>query len=243
VGEIALRVNLATAQALVHRARTVRIALSGQAHAVVRQARLRGLLCQVRPGATEADAMLELSGPLALFRHTLVYGRALASVLPLLAWCTRFRLEAGCVLDGEERALTLRTGDPIFPSAPPRRYDSKVESRFARDFARAAPGWEVIREPRPVAAGEGLIFPDFALVPRGRPDQAWLLEIVGYWTPEYLARKVAALRAAQLDRLVLCVDSDRLCAGEAADLPASARVVPYRRRIDPAAVLAAIEER
>src|SRR5262249_26401980 len=50
--ELALRANLALAQGFLARAASVRIDLDGNARAVVRQARLRGLLCVVRRAAT-----------------------------------------------------------------------------------------------------------------------------------------------------------------------------------------------
>jgi predicted nuclease of restriction endonuclease-like RecB superfamily len=71
----------------------------------------------------------------------------------------------------------------------PRRYDSLLEERFAREFRRLAPAWDVIREPEPIAAAGTLIFPDFAVQRRSDPTRRWLLEIVGFfWTPDYVKR-------------------------------------------------------
>lgn len=190
------------------------------------------------PNQAQHRTGLELSGPYALFRRTLVYGRALSEILPALMWCDRFRLEAKCILDGREMILQLGSGDPIFPAAPPRRYDSKLEERFARDFRRLAPDWDVVREPEAVRAGETLIFPDFAL--RHRADgRRWLVEIIGFWTPEYLERKLTSLRAAKLSNLILCVDESRSCGDEL--MPCSSRLVRFHRWVDAAAVLRAIE--
>ena len=87
------------------------------------------------------------------------------------------------MLEGQRLALELRPGDPIFPAVEPRRYDSRLEERFARDFRRLAPEWDVVREPEPVPVGSTLIFPDFALQHRTDAARRWLLEIVGFWTP------------------------------------------------------------
>jgi hypothetical protein len=84
-----------------------------------------------------------------------------------------------------------------------------------------------------------LIFPDFELAHRHNPEHRWLLEIVGYWTSEYLNEKLRRLRAARLDRLILCIDEKRCCRGE--DLPEDARMVRYRNRIDPREVLKIID--
>lgn len=247
-GEVALRANLLMVQKLLRRSFLVNVRLEGHARAIVRHAKWRGLICTVQPQAAfdpheagahaESGAVLSISGPFSLFARTLVYGRALGELVPHLAWCTRYRLEARVELGGAVRRITVGTGDPIWPAHAPRAFDSRLEERFARDFRKAAPGFDVIREPEPVRADGTLIFPDFALVPRDRPSESWLLEIVGYWTRTYLARKLAKLRSAGLDRLILCVDEQRNCGST--ELPPGATVIRYHRRIDPAAVLRAM---
>ncbi|HET9555163.1 MAG TPA: DUF790 family protein [Anaeromyxobacteraceae bacterium] len=241
-GELALRANSLLAQAVLERALRVELEVAGNARAVVRQAALRGLICAVAPARAGVGlgegVRLSVSGPFALFRRTLLYGRALGSLLPVLAWTRRFRLTAHAELRGRVYAVTLATGDPIFPSAEPRRFDSQVEERFARDFGRAAPAWELVREPAPVEAGGHLVFPDFAVHRRDEPGRRWLVEIVGFWTPEYLATKLARLREARIENLVLCIDEARNV-GEG-DLPEGARVVRYRRRVEVGRVLEVI---
>ena len=237
-GELALRTNLAIAQAFLFRSMEVVIEMEGNARAVVRHAKLRGLICTIIPRDGTRQALLDISGPYALFRRTLLYGRALGELLPLLVWCRQFRLRAACFVRRRRLTLQLGSGDPIFPGSEPRPYDSKLEERFASDFRRIAPDWDVIREPEPVQAGNVLLFPDFALQHRS-DGRRWLLEVVGFWTPEYVARKLALLRTAGLPNLILCIDETRNCA--AAELPPSSRVVPFRRRIDATTVLSAIE--
>jgi predicted nuclease of restriction endonuclease-like RecB superfamily len=187
--------------------------------------------------------VLDISGPFALFRHTELYGSALAALVPRVAWCHHFELRARCALGrGTDLAtLVVRSGDPIRVGRELARYDSGVERRFAADFARAASDWDLVREPRPVEAGSSLVFPDFELIHRRDPERRWLLEIAGFWTPEYLRAKLRRLRAARVDRIILCIDQNRCCSAE--QLPVHARVIRYRRRVDPQAVLAIIEPR
>jgi len=239
-GELALRANLLLAQALVARASQVEITLEGNARAVIRHASLRGLICTVTAGPAADGARVAVSGPFALFRRTLLYGRALASLLPTLAWTRRFHLDAECLFRSRGVTVALASGDPIFPSSEPRPFDSQVEERFARDFGRAAPGWAIVREPEPIQAGGHLVFPDFAIHPRAEPERRWLIEIVGFWTAEYLAGKLGRLRQARIANLVLCIDAERNVGPE--DLPEASCVVRYRRRVDPRAVLVAIGE-
>jgi len=232
--EVALRVNQLIARSLLFRASRVRIRAEGALRPVVRQAKLRGLICTVEDGD---PPVLELSGPYAVFRRTLLYGRALGELLPFLSWCARFELTATCMLRGQEGELHLQTGDPLFPASTPKPFDSKLEARFARDLKKAAPDWDLVREPEPVRAGGTIIFPDFLLRHRFDSSRQFLVEVIGFWTPEYLQRKLSLLRAAKLDNLILCFDEERCCAD--GDLPTGARVVRFRRRIDPEAVLQA----
>jgi len=238
--QLALRCNAELIASLLGRALRVRIEAHGNVRAVVRHAKLLGLLCQVE--RAKEGIQLELSGPFALFRHTRVYGRALASLVPRLAWCDTYRLSAECVLssegEGEVARLSISAGDPVLYAKQLPAFDSKLEERFARSFARLTAHWEVLREPTAFSIGSSLIFPDFEL--RHRVTGAtWLLEIVGYWTAEYIERKLMALREAKIENLILCIDEARGCSDE--ELPASAKVLRFRRTVDPRAVLTILE--
>ena len=237
--EIVLRTNLAVVQATLMRASRIELRVEGGVRPIVRLAKLRGLLCTVVEPADGAPPRLELSGPFSLFRHTLLYGRALAELVPHLAWCARFELRAACALRGRVVDVAVESGAPIFPAAAPATFDSKLEERFARDVARLAPDWDVVREPEAVRAGTTLVFPDFLLRHRIHGARRVLVEIAGFWTPDYLANKLARLRQAELPPFILCVDEERACA--LGELPASLSVVGFRRRVDAAAVMRQVE--
>ncbi len=237
--ELAVRVNTALVQGFVGRAERVRIRATSGLRDVVRHTKLVGLMCTVTspPGGS---AVLDVSGPLSLFRSTRLYAGALASIVPRVAWCDGYSLEAHGNLCASHLELRVLEGDPIRPSKRPEPYDSKVESRFARDFARAAKDFDLHREPEPIEVAGQLIFPDFALVHRYDPSRRFLLEIVGFYTPTYVTRKLELLRAAALERLVVCIDESLGVGLES--LPPHARIVRYRRRVPVREVLAAVGE-
>ena len=238
--------NLSIVTSLVRRAASVRISASGDTRALIRQARVVGLLCTLsranqRPDDATEGVVMDASGPFALFRHTDLYGRALASLIPVVAGCDHFHLTAKCALSrgGPLATLIVRSGDPIGPGRALARRETRLEAKFERDFRRTTEHWDVTREPAAVTSGDRLFFPDFEFIHRRNPQRRWLLEIVGFWTPHYLAEKLACLRAAGIERYVLCVDHRRLCAE--GELPPDARIIRYKTRIDPRAVLALIE--
>ncbi len=259
--KLALDANLRLVNSWMQRARGVRITAWGNTRALVRQARLHGLICNIRragpPDTASAEAAiacgldpltesptegveLQISGPLALFRHTVIYGRALSALIPRALWCHRFELRAECETSSAAAVatLTVRSGDPLRVGRELAPYDSQVEARFAKDFRKAAPDWHLVREPRPVESLGSLIFPDFELVHRRDGARRWLLEIVGFWTPKYLEEKLRKLRAARLENVLLCIDQERGCSE--AELPKDAKIIRYKRRIDVQAVLALV---
>ncbi|MBI4952782.1 MAG: DUF790 family protein, partial [Myxococcales bacterium] len=250
---LAEHANLALVARLFRRADRIDVLADGHVRALVRQAKLCGLLCTVRdversPGApadthpARERCHLEVTGPFSLFRRTTVYGRALAALVPRAVWCHHVELRARCHFGpGAPRTVVVRSGDPILPAAPSRTFDSRLEERFVREFSRAAPEWDVVREPEALPAKGTLVFPDFLLRHRRDPAQSWLLEVMGYWTPAYVQKKLEHLRAARLERFILCLDADRNCGD--AELPSTARVVRFRKRVDVAAVLAIVEGR
>jgi hypothetical protein len=89
--------------------------------------------------------------------------------------------------------------------------------------------------------GETLVFPDFAVIHRRDPSKTFLLEIVGFWTPEYLREKLDRMRLILHNTpLILCIDRGLNCGKR--EMPAHARIVWFQKRIDPQSVLAAIEK-
>jgi Uncharacterized conserved protein len=66
--------------------------------------------------------------------------------------------------------------------------------------------------------GAEVMLPDFALEhPDGRRA---ILEIMGFWTPEYLDKKLDKIRQADVDNLLLAVSEELDCTSEDIDLGA-----------------------
>lgn len=240
--ELVLKTNLALVQGLIGRASEVQIKLLGNARAIVRHAKLKGLICTVhkpREDNSGEDICIYLSGPLALFQKTCMYGKALAELVPMLSWCKNFELRAKCSPEDNELELVIKPGDPIFPQNKPKEFDSKIELRFFRDFQKKAIDWDLIREPKPFEAGSALIFPDFMIKHRRKKNLCWYLEIVGYWTTEYLQNKISKLKKAKINNMIICIDRSLKCSNE--DLRLQGELIWYSKRIDVNSVLKIIE--
>jgi predicted nuclease of restriction endonuclease-like RecB superfamily len=122
---------------------------------------------------------------------------------------------------------------------PPRLPEvRRTARRLAHDLAGASSDWQLDADPGPVRAADAWWWPDVELRHRTEPARRCLLEIVGFWTRRALERKLMLARAAELP-LLLCVDLTRNCGR--ADAPEDVRVLPFAGRIDPRAVLQALD--
>jgi uncharacterized protein len=229
--ELAAVANLDKLQRWVRRAHDVKLQVWDGANDLVRAAARHGLIAHV---VRDGDAtVLDVLGPLALFHSTMVYGRALAALVPLLADHTRFALEIRCELGGAR--TELRIAPPVrLPAvrAAPRRAPSIAE-RLARELIEL--GHRVEREPPAIASGDHLVFPDLAV---DRGGQRWFVEVIGFATRDYLETKLARYRAAGVTEVILCVDL-----ASAPDCDLLADVCSFTRRIDADDLLAAIGSR
>lgn len=228
--------NIALAQGLLRRARSMEVEADGQMATVLRHARRQRLLCLVQRDG-QGRWRIHLSGPLALFHHTTRYGRAMAGWLPVLVRAPGWRFHAVCQLrDVGPRMFDATHLDPIsaVEAAPLRLFDSALEREFARGVDRlAGDRFKVLREADPVQVGGQIGCPDFTLVDR-RSGERFGVELVGFWTPEYLERKLALLRRLP-QRWVICID-ENLAAGREAELP-DGPLFRFRRRVDVRAFL------
>jgi len=231
--ELAAFANMDRIQRALRRAYRVRLRVRADANELVRTAVRFGLIAAAR--RDERDAIvLDITGPLALFGSTTVYGRALAALAPLLADHASFMLDITCDRDGEE---TLRVASPVLlprAGAPWRRSGPGLAERLARDLD--ALGVRVEREPEPIAHRDTLLFPELAIEHAG---VRWAVEIIGFSTEELVTAKLAHYREAGVERVVLCVDEQRASVPPG-PMPCG-RIVPFRKRIKAAPLLAALE--
>ena len=113
-------------------------------------------------------------------------------------------------------------------------YDSLLEETFAGRFEKAKTDWVLERETEIVNLKDTVFIPDFAFHhPDGRTA---LLEIVGFWHPDYLRRKLDKLRRADRRDLVIAVSRDlNVQEGDFKDIPG--HVFFFKNRIQPKDVI------
>ncbi|CAN5739794.1 hypothetical protein BH23GEM9_BH23GEM9_34630 [soil metagenome] len=243
------RYNLNLARGVLLDATAVTLRARGGWRGTFRAVKLARLMYTLeRAGRTRRSYQLTLTGPAAAFlARPQRYGARFARILPSLTCAPGWSIAAQIVRD--DRVLRYSLDGRTLP-VPPRRgrpgYDSKFEAALAGEFAvKLGPerdGWTLDREDAPVAVGETLFLPDFTA--RHSDGREALIEVVGYWTSEYLEEKLRKLRIARLTNLVLVVYRGLDAGGLTADALAAvtdAPVVWFENKPRIAPVMAAVE--
>jgi len=234
--ELLSRYNVAQLQACLYRAESVTVVASGDFKTILRHAKLAGLMHEiVRLGPSKYR--MELSGPASVLTVTRRYGVSFARFLPALLSCRGWSLRALVRTPWRTRAeLRLSSRDGYRSHLPaPAEFDSTVEEAFARKFGQQRDGWKLERESEIVHRGQQAFFPDFVF--RHEDGTEVMLEIVGFWTPEYLEAKRELLRRLRPARLLVAVAEKSLRRG--ARVPEGFLV--YKTRLKIAPVLEALE--
>ncbi len=240
--QLCTQYNLSLAQTALFDATEVRVRSSDPRALVSAVKRLR-LMYEVH--RTDAGREVVVTGPDRLFRRTRRYGTRFARLLRTVATAEEWHLEATVDDRGTERTLTLTEADVSVPGVDPVTevsYDSGVEAAFAARFGSLDLDWDLVREPEPLAAGARVAIPDFAFdwspagdgagpeTPdrtAGAPDADFRVyfEIMGFWTPEYVEKKLGQLAELEDVEMLVAVDED-LGVGEEIEAR-DHRAIPY----------------
>ena len=187
------RYNVAQLQACLYRAESMTVEATADFKTILRYAKLARLLHEIRPMGP-SRYRITFSGPASILRETRSYGVNFARFLPALLACKGWTLSAIIQTPWKTKAkLELSDRDGFKSHLPPaEEFDSTVEEAFAAKFGPERDGWRLIREGEVLHQGQSAFVPDFVF--RHQDGTQVLLEIVGFWTPEYLAGKRQTLR-------------------------------------------------
>ena len=245
------RYNLSQVQGIFYRAQDIIIHAHrndpGEYKLLFRYLKLFQLMTYIE-GDTDTGFTITIDGPTSLFKASTRYGLALAKMIPALLHVTQWgltaRLQDKDSYSGQVRTIHFQLSDRCglvshYPQGKP--YDSMLEQSFAQGWEKLATDWRLEREVDLVPIPGSVMIPDFRLVhPDGR---VYLLEIVGYWRPEYLQKKFAQVRKAQINHLILAI-SERLNLEKAGikvvDIPTP--IIWFKERLIPKSVLTLLED-
>lgn len=242
--DLIARYNLELARAALYWCDRMQITIHDTFKDFWRYLKLFKLMFEAQP--IDGGYMVVLDGPISPFvQSTTRYGRQFAVFLPALFLCERWQMQATVQPSGFENQMTY-TLDPSPLRSHFRRagaFDSRLEADFAAEFQAkfgdARGKWMLTREDEVLLLGDTVMIPDFALTHK-QDDRRALIEIMGFWHPEYLRRKLEKVRAANRRNLLLLVNEGvNLTADRLHDVPAE--VLYFKSKPVLKDVLAAVE--
>ncbi len=253
------RYNVAQLQACLYRAQSMTITATQDLKTILRYAKLAKLMHEIVPlkgsGTFSGQPVgtsvgkndtcppyysaycIELSGPVSVLRETRRYGVNLARFLPALLACKGWRMTAVLRTPWNATAVLAVCDKDGYTShlPPPQEFDSSLEGAFAEKFGGVREGWRLIREGDILHEHQTTFVPDFTF--RHEDGTEVFLEIVGFWTPEYLAKRREILGRFRHHRILMAVPQRSLREGA---VPGG-NVVIFKTGLTIKPVLAALE--
>ncbi len=226
--------NLSLTQTLLFYSTELTFTTLGNWQNIFRQIKWLGLIYRIRK--SDSGYEVKVDGPASLFRLYRRYGTSLAKLLPAIIQNSEWHIEAKILrrkgdrhllnfeLDNEKhggimKAFAMSRGDEF--------YDSRVEKDFAENFMALDTGWKLIREPEVIPVGKRVMIPDFGFRKGGLTVY---LEVIGFWTPEYLRKKIQKLK--ELDDVDMIVAANKNLACQKLDkIAEKLNVIYYKQRI------------
>ncbi|MEM9213592.1 MAG: DUF790 family protein [Cyanobacteria bacterium P01_F01_bin.150] len=242
--------NLSQVQGIFYKASHITITAHrndpGEYKLLFRYLKLFGLMAYIE-GDADHGFTITIDGPTSLFKPSTRYGLDIAKLIPALLHVTKWSLRAELKVPDKysdqpkNRYFNLNSTCGLVSHYPPGKpYDSMLESSFVERWQKQKTEWMLEREVDLIPIPGSVMIPDFRLVhPDGR---TYLLEIVGYWRPEYLRKKFYQVRQSERTDLILAI-SERLNLEKAGvnfdDTPA--KLVWFKDKLLPKSVLKLLE--
>ena len=243
--DLILWYNQSLVQTLLFRCTTLKFNLQGDGGGgmywkqVLRNVKRYGLMYNLEYGGANSNpdfVICVLEGPLSLFKMTDRYGTLLAKLLPSIIQTPTWQITGSIIrktdsgqkiykfdLSNQNTSQFLRSihvdKNKDDGADDGYLYDSALESAFAKKFYQHFDKndkleWRISREPGPLVADGKAMIPDFLFEKFGRKVY---LEIVGFWTRDYLDRKAVKLKALFAESgqtgidLLVAVNSELAC--------------------------------
>lgn len=240
------RYNLEIARGVLYWAKEVQIHVEDGYKDLFKYVKLAGLMYTITPAETGYD--LTLHGPISPFvKSTIRYGLQFARFMPALLLCETWQMEAQVRPPGGKQFARYLLDDQTelkgyFKGS--QGFDSKLEANFAAEFEakfnQRERIWELAYEDELILLGDTVMIPDFSFTNRKNGRRA-LVEIVGFWHPQYLRRKLEKVRQAQRSDLILLVYESANVAEGSFEEASAGEVLRFKKKPVLKDVLAAVE--
>jgi len=199
------RYNVAQVQAALFSAISLDVYATTDFKRILRAARLAKLMHTISQTG-QGTWHMRFDGPASVLRETRRYGILMARFLPALISCTGWKMHAVVETRNHWRlGLDLTDRDGLRSHLPAdSEFDSSVEADFSEKWGdEVREGWTLEREADVLHLGQKTFVPDFVF--RHDSGRTVLMEIIGFWTPEYIERRLETLAVFKDSPIILAI--------------------------------------
>ncbi len=206
--------NLSLVQTLLFKSTKIEAHFSGNYQKIFRAIKSQGLMYTVRKNKR---FIVEIDGPASILKLSEKYGTAIAKVFPEIAKAKEWWINAYIFFRNRNKTYIFQLDSRkknilMTKSEEEIKFDSSVERDFYVRFKSMETGWKIIREPEPIIIDKTHVFiPDFKFI---KGNLEFYMEIVGFWTPEYLRKKIYKLQRLKDENFIIAVDEELSCSTE-----------------------------
>ena len=201
------RYNLAQAQALLYKSveMKIRVAPSNTANyrAIFGWIKHFGLIHSVIGNAVNGYE-IRLTGAASLFHRSQKYGIQMAVFLPALLLCTDWKMAAEISQKEKGNAFyELSSAQDQLTSCyfDEPEYENPIFERLKKDWEKSSASWQLQENKAVIDLGKTAFVPDFVLL---SPDgEKIYLDILGFWTPKSLQKRLEEFKAANFKKFIL----------------------------------------
>jgi len=228
--------NLAQAQALLYKCLEMKIRVApgdlNNYRAIFGWVKHFGLIHSVL--GNEANGYeITLTGAASLFHRSQKYGIQMAVFLPALLLCKNWKFRAEIAQkQGKNLFFELASEQTEIVS---NRFDEPVYvnpdlQKLRKNWEKLSNGWQLKENRKVIDLGKTAFVPDLVLI---SPEKKKVyLDVLGFWTPKSLQKRLDEFAAANFTKFILAA-SNELRGTREEPLWESANVIFYKTKIEP----------
>ncbi len=236
--------NLSLAQTLLFKAMGMEIYIGSNYQNVFSSIKHLGLMYSIEK--YDDGFCIIIEGAMSLIKTTERYGTALAKLIPIIIGSEKWAIKASIVQRYKNTPKILeftmdvdRHGGVLVSGYSSEVFDSAIELKFSQGFNSLDTGWILRREPEPLFAGQSVFIPDFSFE---KGAMKVYLEIVGFWTEDYLRRKIAKLQKIGEENMIIAVNKNLSCSSFSFR-DVKGKVIFYEKKVPLKPILDYLKER
>ncbi|OKY77376.1 MAG: Nuclease of restriction endonuclease-like fold implicated in nucleotide excision repair [Candidatus Methanohalarchaeum thermophilum] len=227
--ELLKQYNLSLTQTLLFDALELKFNASENYQEIFGYMKYLGLMYSVNK-----ELEVTVTGPAALFKKTRKYGTKIAKLLPTIMkakkWGISAKVETEVSNETRVYEFSLDSNkEHLFPQkTTTQSFDSEVEKDFATRINSLTQNWKIKREPTILRTNNQVMIPDFSFKRKRKQKRErkqkrkkrhknydLFLEVIGFWTPKYLEKKLRKLQSIETEvPMLLAVNENLNCTKE-----------------------------